>query len=147
MPVTWPDLRDIAKDLVASPDCSECSVRASVNRAYYAAFHALEPLCRAVPGDAPLHGPDGLSHKQIARRIRDMRLLAKQYPGLAKLALRAGVHASLYDAIKEARRDADYDLSTDFDIEAARLQLKRVQDLLDFAVHSKTEFDRLGIPY
>lgn len=145
MPATWVELRDFAKQIlgVATP-CPEIHARCSISRAYYAAFHAIEPLARLIPSsDPPDHGDDGLGHKQVCQRMRQFDLLKN--PGLASVVMEGRSLAQSYRQSLHARRDADYDLEADIDEAAAQVQILRVQDLLAFAVRTKTAFDRLGI--
>lgn len=148
MPASWVDLRDLAKSLAESDECSEIEARCSVSRAYYAAFHALEPLCRCVPSDeAPDHGLSGLGHRQIRPRLNSFGALAKEYKGLSTAVMAARLQANVYRQALLARREADYDLSATFDAETAKLQLLRVSELLTFAVQTRTAFERVGVPF
>lgn len=147
MPATWVELRDFAKRLANQAECPEVEARASISRAYYAAFHALEPICRLVPDmDPPHHGTDGLGHGQIPGRLRNWRALSKLHPGLSSQVMTARGLALTYQAVLASRRMADYQLADcDQTQDAALLQLKRVQELADFAVQARTTLDRLGI--
>lgn len=146
MPATWVELRDYAKSLAAATPCDEIQARCSISRAYYAAFHAIEPLCREVPSsDAPDHGAQGLGHRQVSQRMWSFGDLAKVHRGLAGNAMEAKRLAPTYRQALLARRQADYDLADAVDIEAAKLQLLRVKELLTFAVHTREAFDRLSI--
>lgn len=143
MSVNWTELRDLAKDLATRED--EASIRSSISRAYYAAYHAIHPLCRCVPGDAPEHGADGLSHRQVCARLAEFRTLTAVSKKLASTAMTANSMRTRYRQALNARRDADYDLSLDITPDEAALQLLRIQQLLNFAVQTKTLFDTCGV--
>lgn len=145
MPATWLEFRDLAKELLVGDDCSESKARASIGRSYYAAFHALKGLCELVPGDPPKYEERGLGHRQIAPRLRDWRLVSNKFPGLAYAAFEARTLASVYSACLEAREIADYDLDESPNAEVAKMQLARVQELLNFSIQLSNTCKRLNI--
>jgi hypothetical protein len=110
--------------------------RAAVNRAYYAAFHALqevlEPMCD--PDDD--FGLNGAMHHRIV--VEKLRRWQAQYPN-KRIAMQFGTEASnlfsKFVDLKEARERADYFLgaSGDQSVKEAILAVSKAQRALQFA--------------
>ncbi|PRH81513.1 hypothetical protein C6N40_11895 [Arenimonas caeni] len=52
---------------------------------------------------------------------------------------------TVYQQILLMRRSADYELDEEVTVEDAKLQLMRVQQVIDFSVQARTALKRLGV--
>lgn len=135
------DLASLAQTLAEQTD--PVSKRTSINRAYYAAYHALYPIAGLVPGD-DASGPQGaMRHREVPRRLRDWRFLPQSLTRLKPLATEARVVAGLLTSAIEVREQADYRLESDMDASMVTMQLERMQAALSFASKVESELDRL----
>lgn len=130
------DLRDKAKPLAVSSD--EFEVRCSVRTAYYACYHEICPLLRVLKGGTKIRHSDVVDFLYGVEDIRDSR-----FPRLhAALGREAKLAAKVYQACKEERERADYDLRGTLNGVDAGLQLRRASQLFTFAVRLNTELTR-----
>lgn len=127
---------------LASADTA-VSRRAAVNRAYYAAYHALIGFASLVPGNDNC-GPQGsLAHRELPRRLRNWRFLPSELARLKQLTSQARQAAIQLSAAIDIRELADYALQEDVNSGMVQMQLQRMDDLLSFAASVKLEMDRL----
>src|SRR5690606_2719522 len=120
------DFEKLAIDLVANAKGSEAALRAAINRAYYAAFHAALYVARLVPGNDAEGVRGRLRHREVPRRLRNWRLLPTAYTRLKPLARRARLAAAALDAAIDYRELADYSLEDEVSVDIAAMQLERV---------------------
>lgn len=128
--LTSPDeLLTFAKGLASGPDSA--SFRASVSRAYYAAFHAANILVWGMAPNAGLTGDCGtLRHGEVGRRLRELSTL---HPS-RKIQFAFGAEArSAADKLifcRHLRGKADYNISTNcftkLDVRDALARAERV---------------------
>jgi hypothetical protein len=136
------DIEDLARDLAGRSE--ECARRAAINRAYYAAFHAILPVASWVPGNDDEKGAQGaLAHRELPRRLRDWRFLPLELARLRSLAKKAKVAAGELSAAIAVRELADYSLDDAVDDSMVQLQLERMKVVLDFADEAQAEYERL----
>lgn len=121
MAVSPEQLLDRARELIESSD--ELQLREGTKTAYYAAYHLLKPLERAIQDP---FGYDGGAHAQIVSVLTNSQYLKAKSLGYI-----------LRDChIRRVR--ADYDLSKPFGKDDARLQVELVTRIFaDFRKHKK----------
>jgi uncharacterized protein (UPF0332 family) len=129
MPISPRELRDCAKEL-AGVGCSEAKLRASISRAYYAAYHALLPFVERLPcsrtGDATAAH---VGHREMFRRIQEWRVSSV----CSKLNTWSRSKSQLAHALSSARKMrelADYRLVEPLSANEAEVQLERVRKIL-----------------
>jgi hypothetical protein len=108
---------------------SEAERRAAVNRAYYAAHHAVLAIVRSLPQvEKPLI-PGRIGHREAQRRLERW-----QHPIGALNALRpvAKANSVVLQQMIAAREQADYRIDEDHDPREAHLQLARGKRVLRF---------------
>lgn len=135
------DLSVLARELAAAT--TEVAKRTAINRAYYAAYHAILPIADWVPGSNSRGAQGNLSHRELPRRLRDWRLLPSGLARLRALASKAKTAAGQLEGAIAVRELADYSLSEDIDDALVSLQLDRMQVVLDFATEAQAEYERL----
>lgn len=137
-------LAQLAQELCAGENESDVRCRASCSRAYYAAYHALEPLLQVVPGSPEGVGAQGgLKHREVPRRLRSLQRLPMEYARLRRYATDGKVAALTYQSALDARERADYLMNDLLAREDAEDQLGRMSQLLEFAQLLRSEFERL----
>jgi hypothetical protein len=135
------DIGHLAHQLASG--ASAVSQRAAVNRAYYAAYHALIGVAELVPGNDQ-SGPQGsMAHRELPRRLRNWRFLPTTLTRLKPLANQARQAASQLSAAIDVRELADYSLGEGVDQGMVEMQLYRMEELLTFADTVRAELDRL----
>lgn len=138
------NLAELADELRLSEPSTEARYRASCSRAYYAAYHALEPLLKLVPGDEGGVGVQGgLKHREVPRRLRGIQRLPANLARLRRYAAEGRKFAFVFQAALDTREQADYIISEPMPKEEVELQLSRMRDLLEFATTFRAEFERL----
>lgn len=114
-------------------DSSQPARRASIGRAYYAAFHSLLPAVAEVSGNDATGAHGCLPHGEVGVRLK--RWQAQHHD--KKLAMAFGVDAfaaqNNFWVLKDNRERADYLLGSDVDAILVRDSLARAENLCKFA--------------
>lgn len=138
MPVSPRDLRDCAKEL-ANDGKTEAMLRASISRAYYAAYHALLPFAEKLPcSDGGDRGATHVGHREMGRRINEWKVSGIS----SRLAGMGATKTQLCAALNTARRMreyADYRLADPVSANEAAAQLDRVRKILTVATQIDSE--------
>lgn len=127
------DLIDFAA-VTATAGASETELRASVSRAYYAAFHALAPFADLLPRSKGCPASlQRMSHLELRERLTewqtdDVCTSLKQMTA-TKSTLRRSMEAAY-----TSRVVADYKIGSDMSLAEAQTQVARVKQILR---HSK----------
>lgn len=127
MAIKEDDLLTYAKSL-ASEDASECQLRASMSRSYYAAFHSLLPLVQELPPSANAVGRD-VNHFEVTERLVEWRVesLCPALKGYRDIKARA---QRAMDAARAKRIIADYRLGQDVSFADTLGQINRVEQVI-----------------
>lgn len=127
MPICPDDLKSFAV-LHAASVSDEAHIRASVSRAYYAAFHALVPIANHLPPSSNVdRRVSYMSHHEVISRLKEWKPASAK---LARLRTTARTLAQVTSAARASRVRADYSLDQDVDIDDATTQLVRVRQIL-----------------
>jgi uncharacterized protein (UPF0332 family) len=108
---------------------SEVERRAAVNRAYYAAHHAVLAVVKALPAvDKPLI-PGRIGHREAQRRLEKWQHPNKELESLRQVAK---ANSLVLQQMIVAREEADYRIDENHDHRQAAMQLARGKRLLRF---------------
>lgn len=130
MPVTPPELLRFAKSIACD---SEAACRAAISRAYYCAYHAAAPIAFHLPKSKDYDLTGHLRHSEVKSRLAAWRIP----PAWSDAAKKSGdIHTvkRAYKAALVARATADYQLDAPITQDDVRLQIERVEPILQFCV-------------
>jgi hypothetical protein len=105
----WDDYRTLAKNLAASDD--DASLRSSISRSYYAAFHAAEDFCHVFNIPIPLE----VTRRDKKDRSEHLRVIDALKGHPHSRVLHAGL---LLDSMRTWRNSADYEMKFNGDVKA-----------------------------
>lgn len=118
---------------IVASDTSQPARRASIGRAYYAAFHTLLPAVAEVRGNDATGAHGCLPHGEVGVRLKKWQ---EQHQN-KKLAMGFGADAfaaqNHFWVLKDNRERADYVLTGDVDAILVRDSLSRAENLCKFA--------------
>ena len=126
--ITPDDLLEVAERILPTNPGDEGSVRASISRSYYAAYHS----CRAFHDGLPLPGrlaeKPGGDHENLIQRLErpDDRVVGE----LQNISKKAG---NKLRAFRDLRLVADYKLQMDVTLETAKKALLQGRDLVNLS--------------
>lgn len=126
MAITACDLLGHAEaQLCGAPD--EVTLRASISRSYYSAFHSLLPLVERLPRSKRAKGSD-ISHFEVTERLVewDVRAICPELDGYRDIKARA---QRAMDAARAKRVIADYRLGATVTVQDAAGQIARVEQI------------------
>ena len=123
------DLLDFAVEITV-PAASEATLRASVSRSYYAAFHALAPFAARLPRSAACpEAVDRVNHRELIERITEWKT-ESIHPKLQMMTATKGQLRRHVDAACQSRVTADYRLSHEIALVEAQSQIERVKAIM-----------------
>ncbi|GHC58588.1 hypothetical protein GCM10010096_34650 [Alcaligenes pakistanensis] len=124
MSVTPREILGLSERLCASHEC-EATLRASVSRAYYAAYHTAEDFHHSLdlPGAEP---PERRGmHATLIYQLGNPRITDTELKKDSK------IHSYILKTLKLARVEADYNLSAKVTLTAAQTQIESAKRLID----------------
>lgn len=113
----------------------ECTLRASISRAYYFAYHSLLPFAERLPATAPKNTK--ITHREMSERIREWHTSAI-HPKLAGMKATSQQLRRELDAARLMRLKADYRLDDEIIKQDAAQQLIRARRVGQIAYQIKT---------
>lgn len=142
MAATTSDFFHLAQRLAQQE--TDCHWRASVGRAYYAAFHDVLSICDYLPASSDeARIADKISHGEVLRRLDHWNIGAgSSVSYLLALKESACVAVKQMRAARTSRERADYRLDEDVKLDDAKMQIERVRRIRQFVAQVHAECER-----
>ncbi|MBU8978256.1 hypothetical protein JI752_019085 [Lysobacter sp. MMG2] len=127
---------------LAVGDSDEVQLRASVSRAYYAAFHSVLPLVQQFPRSKTCPKEVGhVTHKELTSRLNEWQT-DSVHPKLARMTTTRNTLLNAIELARAARVKADYMLGTDVDLAQAIAQVNRARRIIQAMAQIEGELKR-----